>query len=34
MTISKECAGIGEKLLYSREVLQIALDMAAHAKCP
>ena len=34
MTISKECAEIGEKLLNSREVLQTALDMAAHAKLP
>ena len=34
MTISKECAEIGEKLLSSREVLQTALDMAAHAKRP
>lgn len=34
MTISKECAEIGEKLLNSREVLQEALDMAGHAKRP
>lgn len=34
MTISKECGEIGEKLLYSREYLQEALDMAAHAKRP
>ena len=34
MTIKSECAEIGEKLLSSREVLQEALDMAAHAKSP
>ncbi|GAH41861.1 unnamed protein product [marine sediment metagenome] len=34
MTITKECAEMGEKLLNSREVLQIALDMVAHAKRP
>lgn len=32
--ISKRCKEIGEKLLSSREVLQTALDMAAHAKRP
>lgn len=34
MTISKECALIGQKLLSSREILQDALDLAAHAKRP
>lgn len=32
--ISEPCAQIGEKLLNSREILQTALDMAAHAKRP
>lgn len=32
--ISKDCAEIGEKLLNSREILQTALDFAAHAKRP
>jgi len=32
MTIRKECAEIGEKLLNSREILREALDLAAHAK--
>lgn len=34
MTIKPECADIGKKLLYAREYLQTALDMAAHAKRP
>ena len=34
MTISKDCAEIGEKLLNSREILQTALDLTAHAKRP
>jgi len=34
MTVSEKCADIGKKLLYSREYLQEALDMAAHAKRP
>lgn len=34
MTISKECAELGEKLLNSREILQTALDLTAHAKRP
>lgn len=34
MTIRSECAEKGEKLLNAREILQIAVDMAAHAKRP
>ena len=34
MTVSAKCAEVGEKLLSSREILQMALDMAAHAKRP
>ena len=32
--VSKRCKEIGEKLLNSREILQTALDLAAHAKRP
>lgn len=32
--IRQECAEIGLKLLNAREILQEALDMAAHAKSP
>jgi len=34
MTIRSECAEKGAKLLNAREILQIAGDMAAHAKYP